>query len=180
MFTKENAEAYFVYSKTIGLVFLIIGAAAILVAGGLCIWGKTPLLKGVALGLILMSIFQLFFGYKEYSQSDSQRKAVIYQMSLDPESVKNKALIKAHNIARLSTYATYAFITIGITGLLLLIKFGYITPDINNNKTQLLKGIGIGILLQSVLCLMGNGAFDIQTRKYIKGLNSYLNNSNIQ
>ena len=179
MFTKENAEAYFIYSKTIGLVFLIIGTAAILVASGLYIWGKTPLFKGVALGLIIMSVFQLVFGYKEYSQSDKERKSVVYQMSLDPEAVKNKALVKALQIAGLSTYATYTFIAIGITGLFLLINFGYITTDIND-KTIFLKGLGIGILLQAVLCLMGNGAFDIQTKRYIKGLNSFLNKSGNQ
>ena len=170
MITKAQAEAYFIAEKQESLLFLIIGAIAIVTA--LVFWFgiKSPLLKGVAIPLLLVGLIQTVVGYTVYSRSDAQRKDIVYKMDLNPEAIQHQELPRMEKVMRSFVIYRWVEIALLIAGLVLIILYK------NNNTKAMLLGVGIGLAIQSVLMLGADYFAEKRGADYFKGLQGWVKN----
>ena len=90
MLTKADIEQYFIAEKNAAMLFLILGAAAVLIAVGFFIFLKSPVYKGAAWPLIILGALQMGVGYTIYARSDNQRIDIVYAYDMNPGKLKTE------------------------------------------------------------------------------------------
>ena len=86
MLTRADIEKYFLAEKQTGLIFIVIGVVAILLAIGFFFYWKTSLFKGMAIPLLIFGLLEAIAGYTIYNRSDKQRIDNVYAFDMNPES----------------------------------------------------------------------------------------------
>jgi membrane protein implicated in regulation of membrane protease activity len=147
MLTPNDIEEYFAAEKQAGMAFLIIGVIAVVLGVVFIFVFKTAFYKGAAIPLIAIGLIQGIAGATVFRRSDQDRIRNVYAYTMNPAQLREKELprmIKVNRNFRILKVVEIIFI---ITGLLLIILFrtkpGFIVW----------KGIGITLLLQSILVL---------------------------
>jgi drug/metabolite transporter (DMT)-like permease len=145
MFTKTDIEKYFLAEKNSGLIFLIIGIIAILLAIGFFFFWKTNFAKGVAVPLLIIGLIQAVAGYTVYAGSDNQRIDNVYAFDMNPSKLRSEELPRMKMVNRnfiIYQWVEFAFIIAGIV-LIVLYK--------GNAERSFLFGLGIALLIQGAL-----------------------------
>ncbi|HMP92062.1 MAG TPA: hypothetical protein PKD90_04270 [Phnomibacter sp.] len=167
MFTKTDAEAYFMAEKQAGLLFLIIGLLA--VAGAAYLWwlAKWPWAKGMAIPLTIIAVLQAVVGYTVHSRADAQRKNVVYNMDLNPEAIRQQELPRMQTVMKNFTLYKWVEMILLLTGLGLCLYFR------QKPEGQFWLGVGMGLLLQSCLMLAADYFAERRGRNYFTGLSHW-------
>jgi hypothetical protein len=168
MFTKTDAEAYFNAEKNATLFFMIIGAIAIVVAIASFFILKTNFYKGLAIPLILLGIVELAIGYSVYSHTDKQRQDIVYKMDLNPTALQQ------HEIPRMAKVVTNFTIYRVVEAALLLVGIILLVYFKKNEERQLLAGVGLALLIQATILLIGDSMAEKRAKTYFNGLNGFV------
>lgn len=168
MFTKAQAEAYFMAEKQESLLFLAIGIVAIMTAIGFLAVVKTPFYKGLSIPLIAIGIIQCVVGYTVYSRSDAQRKDIVYKMDMNPQSIQQEELPRMKTVMK--NFVIYRWVEISLLAVGLIMIFLFRHQD---NRHWLL-GIGVGLAIQSALMLGADYFAEKRGQEYFTGLKSWL------
>jgi hypothetical protein len=168
MFTKAQAEAYFIAEKQESLLFVIIGIVAIVVGIIFLVVMKTPLYKGIAIPIIAIGLIQCIVGYTVYARSDAQRKDIVYKMDLNPGAIKDAEIPRMETVMK--NFAIYRWVEIA----LLIAGIGLMFVYKNNNAKQILFGVGIGLAIQSALMLSADYFAEKRGGEYLRGLEGWI------
>jgi len=145
MLTKADIEKYFMAEKQTGLIFLIIGVIAILLAIAFFFYGKTSFHKGMAIPLVIFGLLEAIAGYTVYSRSDTQRIENVYAFDMNPGHLKDNEFPRMQKVMK--NFVVYRTVQIA----LLVLGVGLIFLYRELPEKSLLYGIGITLTIQSVL-----------------------------
>jgi hypothetical protein len=167
MFTKAQAEAYFVAEKQESLLFVVIGVLAIVAAIGLWATLKTPLARGMAIPILLIGLIQATVGYTVYSRSDAQRKDIVYKMDLDPDAIAQQELPRMKKV--MDNFVIYRWIEIALlaAGLLAVVLCR------QQPNRQWWFGVGLGLALQAAIMLAADYFAERRGKAYYEGLQAW-------
>lgn len=168
MFTKAQAEAYFIAEKQESLLFVIIGIVAIVVGILFLVMMKTPLYKGIVIPIIAIGLIQCVVGYTVYARSDAQRKDIVYKMDLNPGAIKDVEIPRMEAVMKNFTIYRWVEIVLLIAGIALLVVYK------NNEAKQLLFGVGIGLAIQSAIMLGADYFAEKRGGDYLRGLQAWI------
>jgi hypothetical protein len=168
MFTKASAEAYFNGEKSESLLFLIIGAIAIVAGLILFFAGKTDFNKGLAIPLVLVGILQCVVGYTVYSRSDKQRMDIVYKMDINPHELKQKEVPRMEKVMQQFKTYRYVEILLLVAGICLFLFLR------DKESKQIFAGIGMGLAIQASLMLAADGFAEHRGGIYLQGLKSFV------
>ena len=164
MFTKASAEAYFNAEKSVGLFFVVVGVATIVLAAGLFFVVKTSFWKGASVPLLLLAVLQIAAGYTVYARSDAQRKDIVYKIDLNPAGIQENEIPRMEKVMK--NFARYHYVEIGLL-LAGAILFFYCRK---NGGQQFWAGFGIALALQATIMLVADMAAAKRGKAYLTGL----------
>jgi len=170
MFTKADIEKYFMAEKQESLVFLIIGAIAVLLAIAFFFFLKTSFYKGAAVPLLFIGIIQIVVGFSVYNRSDEDRVRNVYSYDMEPARIKNEELPRMKTVNRNFVIYRYTEIALAIAGAGLLF---YFKSDPTKNYWY---GLGLTLMIQAILMLGADYFAEKRALGYTKGLELFLSN----
>lgn len=168
MFSKADIEKYFNAEKQESLLFLIIGIAAIITAIIFFFVLKKDIFKGAALPLLLIGIIQTVVGYAVYARSDSDRVRIVYAYDMSPGDLKQKEIPRMKTVNRNFVIYRWTEIALAIAGIVCILLFK------NNIDKSFWYGLGITLLLQSLIMLAADYFAEKRALQYTKGLESFI------
>ncbi|MES1225400.1 MAG: hypothetical protein ABUT20_58505 [Bacteroidota bacterium] len=168
MFTKTDIEKYFFAEKQAGLLFLLIGIAAIITAIVFLSILKMPFYKGASIPLILVGILVGIIGFSVYKRSDADRIRNVYAYDMNPSELKQKELPRMKIVMKSFAIYLYFEIALLVTGVALYIYF------IRDFKNDFWRGVGLALAIMSLLALAADFFAEKRGRVYTDGLESYL------
>jgi hypothetical protein len=145
---KVQVEEYFDAEKAEALLFMIVGAAAIVTALGFWLYLKTQWAIGFVIPLVLLGIVQITVGWTVYKNSDRQRTDVIYAMDLDPASIRDKEVPRMQKVMHNFLIYRYAEIFFCALGIVLVALGCY------KGVHYWWNGLGLGLMIQSIILLV--------------------------
>ena len=147
MLTKADIEKYFLAEKQTGLIFLIIGVIAILLAIAFFFYGKTSFYKGMAVPLIIFGLLEAIAGYTVYSRSDTQRIENVYAFDMNPGHLKDNEFPRMQKVMKNFVIYRWVEIVFIIAGLVLIFLFR------SDAGKTFWYGFGIALAIQAVIML---------------------------
>ena len=168
MFSKTEIEKYFSAEKLESLVFMIVGAAAIIAAIVFFFYLKSNWYKGAALPFILVGFLHLIIGFTIYNRSDEDRKRVVYAYSMDPGAIQTKEIPRMETVNK--NFVVYRYTEIGllIIGLVLFFLF----------RSQLDKsfwvGLGVALAVEAAISLGADYFAEQRGKIYLEGLRHFV------
>lgn len=168
MFTKTDIEKYFMAEKQESLLFVIIGAAAIVLAFvGLFYW-KTQFWKGASIPLILIAVIQIIVGYTVYARSNQQRTGTVSAFDMDISKLQNEELPRMEEVNK--NFVTYRWTEI----ILVFAGMALAAVYRSNPDKQFIVGIGIALAIEAALMFGADFIAERRAHKYKHGLQSFL------
>jgi drug/metabolite transporter (DMT)-like permease len=145
MISRADIEKYFLAEKQAGMLFLILGVVAVLVAliGIFAI--KTSVWKGAAIPLIALGIIEAAIGYTIYSRSDEQRISNVYAIDMNPDKLVNQEIPRMQKVNKNFPIYKWAEIVVFVAGAILVFVYRS-QPD-----KQFLYGLGFALAIEAVL-----------------------------
>lgn len=171
MFTKADIERYFVAEKQESLVFIVIGAVAILAAIAFYFFLKSSFLRGAAFPLLLIGIIQLTVGYTVYKRSDDDRVRNVYAYDMNPTQLKQDEIPRMEKVNR--NFVIYRWIELAllVVGLILSFTFG------QNPGRSFWYGFGIALSIQALIMLTADYMAEKRALEYTRGLKAFTSQS---
>lgn len=168
MFTKTDIEKYFIAEKQESLVFIILGAIAIIAAVALYFLVRSSFFKGVAFPLIFIGIIELIVGFTVYNRSDEDRVRNVYAYDMNPSELKEKEIPRMETVNR--NFVIYRWVELAflVTGLILSLVFG------QNPGRSFWFGFGIALSLQAGVLLVADYFAEKRALQYTRGIQSYV------
>ena len=168
MFSKQDIEKYFLAEKQLGLIFIIIGAIAIVLAVIFFFFMKTPFYKGAAIPLALVGLIQLITSIAIYKKSDDDRIRNVYAYDMNPGQLKTEELPRMKTVIKNFTIIKWVEIALVTTGLVMI--FYYRT----STDTAFWYGLGLTLALQALLMFIADSAAEKRAVLYTKGIESFM------
>ena len=162
MLTKADIEKFFLAEKQAGLIMLIIGIIAVVVA--IIFFFKGNFYKGAAIPLLLIGFFEVFTGYGIYKRSDEHRIKSVYAYDMNPGELQSKELPGMQKA--LKGIETFRWIELGllVVGLALVLVYRS-HPD-----KSFWYGLGMGLAIQSLIMFV----METQAQKNVKNYTQQL------
>jgi hypothetical protein len=168
MFTKTDIEQYFNAEKQESLLLVIIGMAAILLAFAFYFWGKSPLLKGAAIPLILIGLVQGIVGYTVFARSDADRIRNVYAYDMNPGQLRTDELPRMKTVNRNFVIYRWVEIFFALAG-------GGIYLYFRGRPGQgFLTGLGLALAIQAIFLLGADYFAEKRALRYTRGIQSFL------
>lgn len=168
MFTKTDIEKYFIAEKQESLLFMIIGAVAIIIALlALFVW-KTQSWKGASIPLIAIALIQIVVGYTVYARSDKQRVDMVYAFDMNPDKLKSEELPRMRTVHK--NFIIYRWVEI----VLIVARVATVFLYIQNADKQFWFGLGLALSLQSATMLTADYFAEKRALDYTKGIESVI------
>jgi uncharacterized membrane protein len=167
MFSKADIEKYFIAEKQAGMVFLIIGMVAIIVALIFLLALKTSFYKGMAMPLIVVGLLMGIVGFTVYQRSNADRTRNVYAYDMNPGELKNKELPRMEKVMKDLVRYHYAEMLLAIIGVVLFFYFK------NNAAQALWKGVGAGLIITMLVATASDFAAAKRARPYLHGLRTF-------
>jgi hypothetical protein len=172
MFTKADVEAYFNAEKQAGLLFLMAGIVAVLLALFLLFSRKQQWSKGAAWPFLVVGLLMSVVGYSVFSKSDAQRKDIVYKMDMNTDAIATKEIPRMEKVMVNFAYYRYAEIAFLLTGLMLFIVF-------RNQPTRAWwTGLGLSLAFMAAVALIADGFAERRGSGYVKGLKEMVGKTN--
>ncbi|MES2774176.1 MAG: hypothetical protein V4722_08325 [Bacteroidota bacterium] len=166
MFSKADAEKYFIAEKSESLLFVIIGVAAITAAAVFFFGLKTPFWKGAAIPLLAIGILQVTVGWTVYKRSDAQRIDIVYKMDMDPSAIRNKEIPRMETVMKNFVTLRWVEIALLVAGLVLVFMYR------NDAAKTFWYGVGLALALQATVMLAADYFAESRGKVYLAGIKS--------
>jgi hypothetical protein len=169
MFTKQDIEKYFLAEKQMGILFIIIGSVAVVIAICFLFLLKTSFYKGAAVPLLVIGLIQLASSVVIYSKSDKHRIRIVYAHDMNPGQLKNEELPRMKKIIK--NFASFKWIetALVITGLALIFYFR------NNEQNAFWYGLGVTLSVMIIITFIADYAAERRAILYSNGIQSTVN-----
>ena len=151
MLTKADIEQYFIAEKSAGLLFLILGIAAVLTAVVFIIFFKSPISKGAAWPLIVLGALQVGIGYTIYTRSDKQRIDTVYAYDMNPGKLKTEEFPRMEKAVKSITIFLVLELILLAVGILLIWTNRSFFVNVQPGGSAFWAGIGVVFIIQSLL-----------------------------
>lgn len=168
MFNKQDIEKYFLAEKQLGILFIVIGSVAIILAVIFFLLLKTSFYKGAALPLLVIGLIQLGASITIYRKSDADRIRNVYAYDMNPAQLKNEELPRMYKVVKNFALIKWVETVLIITGLVLI----YFNR--NNPEKAFWYGLGITLTMQVIIMLFADYAAERRAKQYIKGMESFI------
>jgi hypothetical protein len=161
---------YFMAEKQAGLLFLIVGSMAVILAVVFfCFIKSNPLFyKGMAVPLIIIGLLQLIVGITVFGRCDKQRTTVAYQMGMDPGYVKNTEAPRMEKVMKGFTVYKITALVLLIAGIVLMLLY---RTDMGK---QFWYGLGMALVIQSAITFASDWMAASRATEYLYKLNEIL------
>jgi hypothetical protein len=160
----EFVRTYFNAEKAESLLFIITGIIALLVSLYFLIRVKKSFYTGLVFPLLFIGTIQLAVGTIIYLRSDSDKERVLNYMTLEPERINSEEIPRMAMVMKTFVYYRYIELAFIITGILLMF---YIPAS------DLVKGIGMGLLIQASIILAADYFAERRGEIYLKNLRDH-------
>ncbi|HRP55104.1 hypothetical protein [Agriterribacter sp.] len=151
MLTKADIEQYFIAEKSAGLLFLILGIAAVLIAVVFFTFLKSPIYKGAAWPLIILGALQAGIGYTIYARSDKQRIDTVYAYDMNPGKLKSEEFPRMEKaIKSITIFLALEFVLL-VVGIVLIWANRLFFVNVQPKGSAFWVGIGLVFIIQSLL-----------------------------
>ncbi|MFT3932508.1 MAG: hypothetical protein QM726_02740 [Chitinophagaceae bacterium] len=168
MFTKQDIEKYFLAEKQLGLIFVIVGAVAVVLAVIFLLALKTNFYKGAAIPLIVLGLLQLIAGFTVYKRSDEDRIRNVYAYDMNPGQLKSEELPRIQNVVKKFAAIKWVEIILMVAGVFLLLYF-------RSDETKAFwVGLGITLALMTTITFIADYTAEKRAVLYKNGLESFL------
>jgi predicted membrane channel-forming protein YqfA (hemolysin III family) len=171
MFSKTDIERYFMAEKQESLLFIIIGALAILAAIAFYFLLKSAFFRGAAFPLLLIGLIQLTVGYTVYKRSDADRIRNVYAYDMNPGALKQQEIPRMEKVNRNFVIYRWVELALLVAGLILSFTFG------QNPGRSFWYGLGIALSLQAVIMLAADYMAEKRALDYTRGLKAFTSQS---
>jgi ABC-type xylose transport system permease subunit len=168
MFSKADIEKYFLAEKQAGLMFLVIGLLAVILAIIFFVALKTNFYKGAALPLLIVGLLECVIGFAVYKRSDGDRVRNVYAYDMNPDQLKREEWPRMKKVNRSFTIIKWVEILLALAGIGLAFYFKA------NPEKSFWYGLGITLTIQAVVALGADYYAEKRALIYTKGLESYL------
>lgn len=167
MFGKTDIEKYFMAEKQESLLFIIVGALAVLAAMAFYFFIRSSFFKGAAIPLLLIGLLQLVVGLTVYNRSDDDRIRNVYAYDMNPGELKTRELPRMEKVNRNFVIYRWVELALLITGLVLSLVYG------TNPGRSFWYGFGIALTLQAGIMLAADYFAEKRGLEYFRGLQSF-------
>lgn len=151
MLTKADIEQYFIAEKNAGMLFVVMGIAAVLIAVVFFIFLKPHVYKGAAWPLIILGVLQTGTGYTIYARSDRQRMDTVYAYDMNPSKLKAEEFPRMQKaIKSLMIFLALEFVLLA-AGILLIWANRLFFVNIPRESAAFWAGMGVVFIIQSLL-----------------------------
>ena len=130
---------YFKAEKNESLVFVIVGATAILCGFYFLLVINSKFFNGLSWPLIFIAIIQIFVGIIIFFRSPTDEKRVTNFAQNSPKNIKNLEIIRMDKVMTKFKLYRYAEIGLALLGLILFLAA---------SPTGFWRGVGLGIIIQ--------------------------------
>lgn len=141
----QEMHVYFYAEKHESFLFLFLGLMGV-IGGALLLLTGNPLFKGIAIPLILIGVIQFIVGATIYFRTDKQFSTLQQLVQTDACKYKNNEIQRMNKVNRSFDIYKIIEIVLLLAGIALCIFY--------RQRSNLLLGIGIGLSVQSLLCLI--------------------------
>lgn len=135
---------YFNEERTESYLFIIIGVIALAITLYFFFGLKTPFLRGAAIPIALVAMLELVGGITISTRSSKDMARVENSVQNEPHNIKALELPRMKIVMR--NFVIYRYVEIALIALSLILMFSAATNDF-------WKGVGIGLLIQTVLII---------------------------
>jgi len=167
MFTKADIEKYFIAEKSGGLLFAVLGIAAIIAALVFFFYLKTNVYKGAAIPLVLVGLLFGIAGFTVFKKSDADRMANVYAYDMNPDELKNKELPRMDKVMKNFVALKYAESALFLVGIILFIYFR------NDEAQQFWKGFGMALAMLALVAWAADHFAERRGAVYYNGLKGW-------
>lgn len=168
MISRTDIEKYFLAEKQAGLIFLILGIAAIIVALIAILTIKTNVWKGAAIPLIIFGVIQAAAGYVVYSRSDEQRISNVYAVDMNPDKLTKEEIPRMQKVTKNFPIYKWIEVTLIIAGIALFIAYR------SRPEKALLYGLGLALIIQGIILLTADFIASKRADTYLQQLQTLL------
>lgn len=123
MLTKTDIEKYFNAEKNESLLFIVMGAVAIILAIVFFFYLKNNWHKGAAIPLLVIGIMHLVVGTIVFTRTDKDRVRVVYAFDMNRGDIKTKEIPRMELVNNRFVIYRYIEIALLIAGLGLYFYF---------------------------------------------------------
>nr|MBK9652849.1 hypothetical protein [Bacteroidota bacterium] len=159
----EHISKYFNAEKNESYLFILIGILAVGIGAYFLFKNINPFYKGIAYPIILIALIQITVGTTIVLRTSADIKNA-EQYHIDKGKINEIEIPRMKKV--MDSFSLYKKIEIAliIIGIAMFVFF--------KNK-ELLKGIGLGLVLQSIIMLTLDLFAEARGKKYIEELKSY-------
>lgn len=161
---KIDVEQYFDAEKAEAIVFMVVGAVAIVAALALWLLVKSQWAIGLTIPLLILAVVEITVGWSVYRNADRQRTDVVYAMDLDPAAIRDKEVPRMNTVMRNFVIYRYAEL------VALLIGVGLVAMGYRQDNLTWWYGLGIGLSVQALILLLLDFFAEKRGSKYLEGL----------
>jgi hypothetical protein len=169
MFTKAGIEKYFLAEKKTGLLFAILGVAAIAMGLYFLIFLKTSFYKGMAMPFLILGLLLLIVGFTLFKRSDADRIRIVYAYDMNPAELKNIEIPRMNKVIKNFHIYRYVEFLLFLVGAALYIFF------IRDIKHDFWRGFGLALAIMSLLVLVIDYFAEKRGHAYYRGLSDFSN-----
>jgi len=169
MFGKQEIEKYFLAEKQLGLLFIIIGSAAVVLAIIFYFFIKAPFYKGAAVSLLLIGLIQLLLGCTVYNRSDEDRARNVYAYDMNPGQLKNEELPRIKKWLYNFTIIKWVEMALVVAGLVLVFYYR------GNAEKTFWYGLGLALTIQVLILFIGDVVAEKRAKLYTTSLETFVN-----
>ena len=169
MFGKQEIEKYFLAEKQLGLLFIIIGSVAVVLAIIFYFFIKAPFYKGAAISLLIVGLIQLVVGFTVYSRSDEDRARNVYAYDMNPAQLKTEELPRIKKVLGNFVIIKWAEMALVVTGFILIFYYR------GNAAKTFWYGFGLALTIQVLILFIGDMTAEKRAKLYTSGLETFVN-----
>jgi len=169
MFGKQEIEKYFLAEKQLGLLFIIIGCVAVVLAIIFYFFIKAPFYKGAAVSLLLIGLIQLLLGCTVYNRSDEDRARNVYAYDMNPGQLKNEELPRIKKVLYNFTIIKWVEMALVVAGLVLVFYYR------GNAEKTFWYGLGLALTIQVLILFIGDVVAEKRAKLYTTSLETFVN-----
>lgn len=158
---------YFIAEKQAGLLFLVAGLAAILLAAACWFFIKShpAFYKGLAIPLVVLGLLQAIVGFTIYTRTDKQKTEIAYNMGMEPAAyVRQTEMPRMKKVMKNFVLLRWLEIIFMVSGLVLILVFRL------NPERSFWYGLGIALTLQAAFMLGADYFAEKRGRVYVEAL----------
>lgn len=157
---------YFQAERNESLIFMIIGATAIVSGFYFLLVINSKFYNGLSWPLIFIAVIQIFVGTIIYFRSPTDLKRVTTFAQNSPKNIRNLEIPRMEKV--MTQFKLYRYIEMGLI-VLGLVLFLIASP------TGFWKGVGLGIIIQAGLMLIADSFAENRGQHYLEYLKTTFN-----